>query len=226
MWERAIAMAMQAGKRETAAIYTAAEAVCEAHFGNAGAAKERAHAALKLANGRDVVYASAFALALSGATGEMQQLAADLEKRFPEDTPVQFEYLPTMQALSALSNRNPEEAIRRLQRAVPYDYALPGTAFFGKFGGLYTVYVRGQAYLQAGRGLEAAAEFQKVLDHRGIVLADPISALAHLQRGRAFALAKDNERAKNAYQSFLTLWKDANNDIPLLKQAAAEFEKL
>jgi tetratricopeptide (TPR) repeat protein len=226
MWERAIASAQQGGKRETAAIYMAAEAVCEAHSGNRAAAKVRARAALELAKGRDVVYAAAFALALSGDASDSQRLAADLEKRFPEDTPVQFEYLPTLHALSALAHQAPSDAVERLQRAVPYDFAMPGTAFFGKFGGLYTAYIRGQAYLAAGRGQEAAAEFQKVLNHRGIVLADPIGALAHLQLGRAYVVAGDTTKAKSAYQDFLTLWKDADPDIPVLKQASAENAKL
>jgi tetratricopeptide (TPR) repeat protein len=179
-----------------------------------------------LAKGRDVVYAAAFALALTGELAESQKLAADLEKRFPEDTPVQFEYLPTLQALSALAHRAPSNAIERLQRALPYDLAMPGTAFFGMFGGLYTAYVRGQAYLADGRGQEAAAEFQKVLNHRGIVLADPIGALAYLQLGRALALSGEKDKARSAYQDFLTLWKDADPDIPVLKQASAEYAKI
>ena len=227
MWQRAIALAQQAGTRETAAhLRRPREAVCEAHFGNRAAAKERARAALELAKGRDVEYAAAFALALSGDLSESQRLAADLEKRFPEDTPVQFEYLPTLHALSALAHRAPLDAVERLQRAVPYDFAMPGTAFFAKFGGLYPAYVRGQAYLAAGRGQEAAAEFQKVLNHRGIVLADPIGALAHLQLGRAYVVSGDMTKAKSAYQDFLTLWKDADPDIPVLKQASAEYAKL
>jgi len=226
MWERAIALAQQAGTRETAALYETAQAVCEAHFGNGAAAKERARAALKLAKGRDVEYAAAFALALAGDLSESQRLAADLEKRFPEDTPVQFEYLPTLNALSTLAHGAPADAVERLQRAVPYDLAMPGTTFHGRFGGLYPAYVRGEACLAAGRGQEAAAEFQKVLNHRGIVLADPVGALAHLQLGRAYVTSGDITRAKSAYQDFLTLWKDADADLPLLKQARAEYAKL
>jgi eukaryotic-like serine/threonine-protein kinase len=226
MWERAVASARQAGKPEAVAIYTAAEAVCEAHFGNAAAAKERAGAALELARGRDVEYAAAFALALSGDLSESQPLAADLEKRFPEDTPVQFEYLPTLRVLSSLAHRAPLDAVEQLQTALPYDFAMPGTAFFAKFGGLYPAYVRGEAYLAAGRGQEAAAEFQKVLDHRGVVTADPIGALARLQMGRAYVVSGDTAKAKNAYQDFLNLWKDADPDIPILKQAKAESAKL
>jgi tetratricopeptide (TPR) repeat protein len=226
MWERAIALAQQAGTRETAALYETAQAVCEAHFGNGAAAKERARAALQLAKGRDVEYAAAFALALAGDLSESQRLAADLEKRFPEDTPVQFEYLPTLHALSALARRAPSDAVERLQRAVPYDLALPGTAFHARFGGLYPAYVRGEVYLAAGRGQEAAAEFQKVLNHRGIVLADPVGALAYLQLGRAYVVSGDIPKAKSSYQDFLTLWKDADADLPVLKQARPEYAKL
>jgi hypothetical protein len=226
MWERAIALAQQAGLPERVAIYEAAEAVCEAHFGNRAAAKERARAALGHAKGRDVEYAAAFALALSGDPSESQRLASDLEKRFPEDTPVQFEYLPTLRAQFALAHRAPLDAVERLQTALPYDFALPGTAFFAKFGGLYPAYVRGQAYLEAQQGREAAAEFQKVLDHRGVVFADPIGALAHLQLGRAYVVSGDMAKAKNAYQDFLTLWQDADADIPVLKQAKAEYAGL
>jgi tetratricopeptide (TPR) repeat protein/predicted Ser/Thr protein kinase len=226
MWERAVALAQQAGAPERAAIYLAAEAVCEAHFGNEAAAKERARSALKIAKGRDVEYAAAIALELAGETSEAQRLAADLEKRFPEDTPVQFEYLPTLHALFALAHRAAPDAVERLQRAVPYDFAMPGTAFSADFGGLYPAYVRGEAYLAAGDGAEAAAEFQKVLNHRGLVLADPIGALAHLQLGRAYVLAGDMTKAKSAYQDFLTLWKNADPDIPVLKKAKAEYAKL
>ena len=226
MWDRAIASAQQGGRAEMAGIYEAAEAVCEAHLGNWSAAKEHARIAVKVAKGRDVVYAAAFALQLSGEPLESQKLAADLEKRFPEDTPVQFEYLPTLRALSSLAHGAPLEAVEQLQRAVPYDLAMPGTAFFAKFGGLYPAYVRGQAYLAAGRGQEAAAEFQKVLNHRGIVLADPIGTLAHLQLGRANVVSGDLTKAKSAYQDFLTICKDADPDIPILKQAKAEYAKL
>jgi len=225
-WRHTIERTQQAGDRERAAIYQAAEAVCEAHCGNRDRAKEYARAALELGKGRDVEYAAAFALALSGDSSESQKLAEDLAKRFPEDTPVQFEYLPTLRALFALHDNAPSDAIESLQTALPYDLAMPGTAFFAKFGGLYPAYVRGQAYLEAGRGREAAVEFQKVLDHRGIVLADPIGALAHLQLARACVASGNMVRAKNAYQDFLTLWKDADPDIPILKQASAEHAEL
>jgi tetratricopeptide (TPR) repeat protein len=118
------------------------------------------------------------------------------------------------------------DAVERLQKALPYDFALPGTAFFAKFGGLYPAYVRGEAYLRAGKGREAAAEFQKILDHRGVVSADPIGALAHLQLGRAYRLMGDDTKAKSAYQDFLARWKDADPDLPILQQAKAEYAGL
>jgi tetratricopeptide (TPR) repeat protein len=226
LWGRAVALSQQDERRETAALYQAAQAVCEAYFENAAAARRWARSALDLAKGRDVEYAAAFALALSGDSAGPQRLARDLAKRFPEDTPVQFEYLPTLRALSAISQKAPLDAIERLEKALPYDLAIPGTAFYAKFGALYPAYVRGQAYLEAGRGREAASEFQKILDHRGIVLADPVSALAHLQLGRAYVVSGDRTRAKSAYQDFLTLWKDADQEIPILRRARAEYAKL
>jgi tetratricopeptide (TPR) repeat protein len=226
MWNYAIALAKQGGRPEDAAIYEAAAAVCEAHLGNAAEARTRARSALDLAKGRDVEYAAAFALASTGVTAGPERLADDLATRFPEDTPVQFEYLPTLRALFALQNKAPSDAIEHLKTALPYDFALPGTVFFAKFGGLYPAYVRGAAYLAAGHGQEAAAEFQKVLNHRGIVLADPIGALAHLQLGRAYVVAGDNAKAKSAYQDFFALWKDADPNIPVLKRARTEYAKL
>jgi tetratricopeptide (TPR) repeat protein len=226
MWDHALALAQQADRREDAAIYRAAEAVCDAHFGYAAEARTRARSALDLAKGRDVEYAAAFAMASAGDAAGAEAAAKDLAERFPEDTPVQFEYLPTLRALLALHHHAPSEAIERLQVARPYDLAMPGTSFFAKFGGLYTAYVRGEAYLAAGRGQDAVAEFQKVLDHRGIVLADPIGALAYLQLARAYSVQSDIARAKGAYQRFLTLWTDADADLPVLQRAKAEYAKL
>lgn len=225
-WRHTIEMAQHAGDREKAAIYLAAEAVCEAHCGNWDLAKECARAALELGKGRDVEYAAAFALSASGDLPGAQRLAEDLANRFPEDTPVQFEYLPTLRALFALNLKDPSSAIERLQTALPYDLAMPGTAFFAKFGGLYPAYVRGEAYLVARRCQESVAEFQKVLNHRGVVLADPIGALAHLQLARAYTVLGEMTEAKSAYQDFLTLWKNADPEISVLKQAKVEYAKL
>jgi serine/threonine protein kinase/tetratricopeptide (TPR) repeat protein len=223
---RALDMAQQAGQRERAATYQAAEALWEAFFEDATAARRSATAALQLSNGRDVEYSAAFALALAGDLPRAQLLADDLERRFPEDTSVQFNYLPALRALFALNHSEPARAIELLQVAVPYELAVPAVDFYTLFGGLYPVYVRGGAYMAAGQGAEAAAEFQKILDHRGIVFSDPIGALAHLQLGRAYVLQADTAKAKAAYQEFLTLWKDADPDILILKEAKAEYAKL
>jgi tetratricopeptide (TPR) repeat protein len=182
-------------------------------------------AAIELSKDRDVEYGAAFALALSGDFPRAQTLANDLERQFPEDTSVRFSYLPALRALLALNHLGagePSQAIELLQIAVPYELGAP----HGNFGALYPVYVRGEAYLAAHKGAEAAAEFQKILDHRGIVASDPIGALAHLQLGRAFALSGDKTKAKTSYQDFFTLWKDADSDIPILQQAEAEYAKL
>jgi hypothetical protein len=171
-----------------------------------------------------VEYGAAVALAIAGDSGRSQTIAADLERRFPEDTAVQFSYLPVLRALLALNHGEPAKAIELLQITVPYELGAPPSAFFGFFGPLYPVYVRGEAYLAAHQGPEAAAEFRKILDHRGVVINDPIGALAHLQLGRAFAMSGDKTKAKAAYQDFLSLWKDADPDIPVLKQAKVEYE--
>jgi serine/threonine protein kinase/tetratricopeptide (TPR) repeat protein len=223
---RAVDMARQAGQKESAASYEAAQAVWQALFGNAAAARRSATAALELSNGRDVEYGSAFALAVAGDLLRAQSLAADLRKRFPEDTSVQFNYLPALGAMFALNRHEPEKAIELLRANVAYESAVPPIDFYEYFGGLYPVYVRGEAYLAGHRGTEAAVEFQKIIDHRGIVAGDPIGALAHFQLGRAYAVAGDKTRAKSAYQDFLTLWKDADPDIPILQQARAEYAKL
>jgi predicted Zn-dependent protease len=177
-----------------------------------------AAAALGISNGRNVQPEAAMTLAFAGDAVRAQMLADDLGKRFPEDTLVQFNYLPILHAQLALSRNDSSKAIEALQAAAPYE--------LGKPGWLYPVYVRGQAYLAAHQGTEAGSEFQKILDHRGIVLSDPIRALAHLQLGRAYVLQGDTAKAKAAYQDFLTLWKDADLDIPILKQAKTEYAKL
>jgi len=222
---RAVELARQADHREEAAIYEAGAAVREAFFGNAFMARRSAMTALELSSGRDVEYGAAFALALSGDSSRPQTLADDLEKRFPEDTSARFIYVPALRAVLALKNGAPSKAIELLQPAVPYGLAAPGSGF-GFFGFMYPVYVRGEAYLAAHRGAEAAAEFQRILDHRGLVFCDPVGAMARLQLGRALALSGDNVKAKTAYQDFLTLWKDADPDIPIFQQAKAEYAKL
>ena len=222
----AVASAREAGKGESAALYEAGSSVWEALFGNEQPAREGAAAALKLSKSRDVQYGAAIALALAGDAGQSQSLAADLGKRFPEDTYVQHSYLPVLQGVLALQHGQPLRAIEVLAADARFDFGTVGSSFNGNFGNLYPVYFRGQAYLSAGRGAEAAAEFQKVLDRPGPVVSDPIGALAHLQIGRAFALAGDRAKTKVAYRDFLGIWKDADPDIPVLKQAQAEYARL
>ena len=226
MSRRAADLAQQAAKRESAAIYESGASVREAFFGNAPEARRSAIAALNLSKNRDVEYGAALALALLGDSGRSQTLANDLEKRFPEDTAVRFSYLPTLRSLLALNRGEPAKAIELLAIAVPYEMGVPPSSVIGFFGALYPVYARGLGYLAAHQSAEAAAEFQKILDHRGIVISDPIGALAHLQIGRAFAMSGDKVKAKVAYQDFFTLWKDADPDIPILIQAKVEFAKL
>jgi tetratricopeptide (TPR) repeat protein len=226
MSRHAVDLAQKAGNRERAATYEAGTAVWNAFFGNTAEARQSAMEALELSKGQDVKYAAAFALGLSGDASRSQALANDLERRFPEDTSVRFSYLPALRGVFALNHSKPSNAIEALQIAVPYELAIPGIAFFGFFGSLYPVYVRGEAFLAARKGTKAAAEFQKLLDHRGIVVSDPVGALARLQLGRAFALSGDKAKAKTAYQDFFTLWKDADPDIPILKQAKAEYARL
>jgi len=224
--ERAVDLALRQGQHERAAMYVAGMAVWEGLFGNASAARRRASAALELSRARDVEYGAGIALALAGDSSRSQVLAGDLENRFPEDTYVRFTYGPTLRSLCALNRSETIKAFDRLQPTLPYELALPWTRLFGGFGSLYPVYVRGNAYLRSHRGAEAAIEFQKILDHRGIVLADPVGALARLQLGRALALSGDLVNAKAAYHDFLTLWQDADPGMPILKQARVEYAKL
>jgi len=226
MSRRAAGLARQAGQRERAAMFEAGEAVWEAFFGNAPAARRGAMVALELSKGRDVEFGAAFALALAGDSSQPQALADDLDRRFPEDTSVRFSYLPALRGLFALKHNESSKAIEQLQAALPDELAVTGCGFFVFFGNLYPAYVRGEAYLAAHKGTEAAAEFQRILDHRGLILSDPVGALARLQLGRALALSGDKTRARTAYQDFLTLWKDADPDIPILRQAKAEYARL
>lgn len=226
MSRHAADVAQQSAHGERASLYEAGAALWEAFFGIGPAAGRDSMAVLETSKGRDVEYGAAFALALSGDSSQSQTLADDLERRFPEDTAVRFSYLPALHALLALNHGESAKAIELLQVAVPYELGAPPSSFFAFFGALYPVYVRGEAYLAAHQGAEAAAEFQKILDHPGIVVSDPMGALAHLQLGRAYAMQGDIAKAKAAYQDFLVLWKGADPDIPIFKQAQAEYARL
>jgi hypothetical protein len=224
--QRASDLARQAGHRERAALFAIKGALWEAFFGNAPVAKRSAKDALELAKNREVKYGAALAIAMSGDPSSAQSLASDLERDFPEDTSVRFNYLPAIHASLALDHGDPSKAIELLQVAVPYEISSPRSATFAYFGALYPVYVRGQAYLAAHRGNEAAREFEKIVDHRGIVIGDAFGVLAHLGLARAYALTGDTTTARAKYQDFLTLWKEADPDIPVLKQAKAEYATL
>jgi tetratricopeptide (TPR) repeat protein len=155
-------------------------------------------------------------------------IEVDLEKRYPEDTSVQFSYLPALRALEALNQGNAAKALEMTQVGAPYDFAVPGTAFYAGafFGAMYPVYVRGLAYSGMGRHREAAAEFQKILDHPGIMLNDPMGPMARLQLARALSASGDRAKSGAVYTDLLTLWKDADPDIQLVQEARAESTKL
>ena len=224
--QRSVNLAEQAGQLERAAMFEAGVAVSDAFFANADAAKRSAAAALKASRDREVEYGAAFALAVAGDSAQAQAVTDDLEKRFPEDTCVRSEYVPVLRALLALNRNEPARAVELLQAAAPYELGVPHSSVHANFGGLYPIYIRGKAYLALRQGAQAGAEFQKILDHPGIVGSDPVGVLARLQLGRAYAMTGDTAKAKAAYQNFLTLWKDADPDVPILIQAKSESAKL
>jgi eukaryotic-like serine/threonine-protein kinase len=226
MAQHAADLAQQRSHQERAALFEVGTSLWEAMFGITSEAKESAMKALHLGKDREVEYGAAFALALTGDSSGSARLADDLEKHFPEDTSVRFSYVPTIRARLALNRGEPAKAIELLQVAIPNELGQPRSTLQGFFGALYPIYVRGQAYLSLHRGADAAMEFQKLIDHRGITISDPISAVARLQLARADAMAGEKTKAKNAYQNFLDLWKDADPDIPILKEAKAEYAKL
>ena len=215
-----LASAKRAQMEEVGAATEASAALREAVFGNAMEARRRAEGALRVSTSRDVQYGVALAFAFAGDATRAQTLADDLAKRFAEDTVVQYNYVPTVYAQLALDREDSRKAVEILKAAAPYELGdVDG-------GPLLPVYVRGEAYLLARRGGEAAVEFQKILDHPGVVVNEPIGVLAHLQIARAYALQGDPAKARAAYRDFLALWKDADPDIPILKQAKAEYAKL
>jgi len=224
--QRASDLARETGHRERAALFETRAALWEAFFGNAPRAKRAAKDALALAKNREVRYGAALALAMSGDASQAQSLTNDLERDFPEDTSVRFNYLPAVHATLALDHGDSSKAIELLQVAVPHELSSPRSATFAYFGALYPVYVRGQAYLAARQGAEAAREFQKIVDHRGIVIGDAFGVLAHLGMARAYALQGDTAKARKKYQDFFTVWKDADSEIPILKKAKVEYAKL
>ena len=226
--DSAVSLSRQAGLRERASLVEGARAAWSALYGIREEGQRNAAAAMSLYRSRDADYGPAFALALLHESAQAHKIAADLAQRYPEDTSVQFSYLPALRALEALNQGDAAKALEITQAAAPYDLAVPGTAFYSGafFGAMYPVYVRGLAYSGMGRHREAAAEFQNILDHPGIMLNDPMGPMARLQLARALAASGDRAKSSAVYKDLLTLWKDADPDIPLVREARAESAKL
>ena len=210
-------LAQKAGSRERAALWKTWEALAEANIGNYERARRAAAEALASSIGPDVIPHVALALALSGDSAQANEIADKLAHGRPMDTEVQYIRILLVKAAIVLGQNRPNEAIDILAASMPYDL---GDAF------LVPAYLRGLAYLQAGDGRQAASEFQKLIDHPGVLEIDIKGALAHLQLGRAQAMMGDKDAARKAYQEFLTLWKDADLDIPIYRQAKLEYAKL
>ena len=222
---QAVDAAERAQEKEAAATYSAVAGLREALFGNENEARRRATQAMNHSPGRDVQYGAALAFVYAGDVARAQVLTQDLDKRFPEDTMVQFDFRPTLRAKLAVKRGNASEAIENLRAAAPYELGASASSTYA-WNALYPAFVRGEAHLAAHQGKEAAAEFQKILDHRGVVLYEPIGPLARLGLARAYVLQGDSVKARAAYKDFLTLWKDADPDIPILVAAKSEYAKL
>jgi tetratricopeptide (TPR) repeat protein len=217
-FRRAVELALRTGLKETAAASTASRALLDAICGNFHQAQVTADSALRIERSRSALQQAAIALALSGDTRRAQAYIDELARRQPSDFWVNDVALPQMRAAIEIKHGNPSKAIELLGASTPYElsYAAP----------LQPIYVRGQAYLSAKQGKEAAAEFQKILDHRGVSPISPLYALAYLGLARAWAQAGDATQSRRAYQDFLALWKDADPDIPVLIEAKAEYARL
>ncbi len=219
---RAADVAKRNDQKETGALWLLNAALRDAELGNSAQARQQSTAAMTLASNRDSQILVALALARSGETDGAQRMADDIAKRSPLNTVLNGYWLPTILAAVELNRNHPEKAIRILEAASGYELGAPPPFA----ASLYPVYVRGEAYLKAGQGAQAAAEFQKLIDHRNIVQNFVLGALAYLQLGRAKIMSGDKEGARKAYQHFFALWKDADSDIPILKEAKAEYAKL
>jgi len=215
--------ALRADSKEAAALWQVNAALREAEMGNTAFAKQGVTSALALSPGRDVRVFAALTLARIGDTSRAKALAEELEKMYSTNTLLKLYWLPTINAAIELSKGNSSQALVDLEAAAPYELGAPPPL---QPGTLYPAYLRGQGQLMAHNGTAAAGEFQKVLDHRGIVANFITGVLARLQIARAYALSGDTAKAKAAYQDFFTLWKDADPDIPILKEAKAEYAKL
>jgi tetratricopeptide (TPR) repeat protein len=222
---RAVESAMNAQQKETAALWQLNSALREAEFGNRERARQEINQALAIASTRDVKTLAGVALACAGDAAQARAIATELHGEFPLNTTLNHYWLPVAYAYIELRGNHPERAVELMEEAAPFDLAFP-LPQFSAGGTLYPPYVRGQAYLAVHKGKEAEAAFQKLIDHRTIIANFPFAPLAHLQLGRAYAMQGDTAKAKSAYKDFFTLWKDADPDIPILKQANAEYAKL
>ena len=218
---RAVESAVRSDSKETAALWRVNAALREAELGNIASAKDAVAAAFVLSSGQDVKTMAALTLARIGDAVRAKTMADELKKSYPTNTMLKVYWLPTVNAAIELSKHNSSQAIVLLESAAPYELGVPGNV-----SALYPAYVRGQAYLLANNGTAAVAEFRKLLDHKGIVLNFVTGSLVHLQLARAFGLTGDTAKATAAYKDFLTLWKDADPDIPILKEAKSEYAKL
>jgi serine/threonine protein kinase/tetratricopeptide (TPR) repeat protein len=221
---KAVESAKRNGSTDTAALWQVNEALREAEFGNTALARKAVAAAMSLSSRPDIELLGALALARSGDTVQSSALADKVAAEFDRDTMIQAYWLPTIRAAIAIDRGDSQKAMELLTVASEYELGEPLQT--PSHGTLYPVYVRGEAYLRAGDGVQAATEFQKMIDHRGIVSNFPLGALAHLQLGRAYKLAGDVGKAREAYAAFLVAWLNADPDIPVLKRAKAEYAKL
>jgi serine/threonine protein kinase len=221
--KRAVESAKHDDAMETAASHLANEALREAEFGNLSAAKLAGNEALALADDRDAQIMAGLALARSGEIAKAQQLADKLDRDAPLDTMLQGYWLPTIRASIVLNKGDGKKAVELLQPAAAYELGQPPQF---QLSTMYPVYVRGLAFLKQGLGQQAAVEFQKILDHPGLVVNFPLGALARLELGRARALGGDKPAAKSSYEEFFGLWKEADAANPVLKEAKAEYGKL
>jgi eukaryotic-like serine/threonine-protein kinase len=223
--KRAAEAARRDGSIETAAAWQMDAALREAEFDNVARSRQDIASALAAAPTRDVSILAALALARIGDTDRAKRMADDLAERFPLNTVINHYWLPAIYASIEIRRGNPAKALDILQTTEPYELGTP-LPQFEVGGSLYPVYIRGLAYLSLKKGKEAAAEFHKFLDQRGVAVNCPLAALARLQLGRAYALAGDSIKARSSYQDFFALWKDADSDIPVLIQAKAEYQKI
>jgi serine/threonine protein kinase/tetratricopeptide (TPR) repeat protein len=221
---RAVQSASHNDQRETAAAWQMNAALREAEFGNASRVREQSASALTITSTRNVQVLAALALARAGDFARAQKLADEVQKQFPLDSIIVNYWMPTVRAAIELDRNNPSKAIDFLQTASAYDTGQVSDLEFGTL--LYPVYERGQAYLLIHQGDEAATEFRKFVDRPTLVANNPLFVLAHLGLARAYALQGQRDKSRAAYQEFFVLWKDADPDIPILKQAKAEYAKL